>query len=29
VKIVDKTPGAGVDTQEDLIRVEQVLSMKH
>jgi len=27
VKVVDKTPEAGVDTQEDLIRVEQVLSM--
>lgn len=25
VKIVDKTPAAGVDTQEDLLRVEQVL----
>ena len=29
VKVVDKTPGAGVDTQEDLIRVERVLSLKH
>jgi len=29
VKIVDKTPEAGVDTQEDLIRVEQVLSRNH
>jgi 3-deoxy-manno-octulosonate cytidylyltransferase (CMP-KDO synthetase) len=29
VKIVDKTPEAGVDTQEDLMRVEQVLSMNH
>jgi 3-deoxy-manno-octulosonate cytidylyltransferase (CMP-KDO synthetase) len=28
VKVVDKTPQAGVDTQEDLIRVEQVLSLK-
>jgi 3-deoxy-manno-octulosonate cytidylyltransferase (CMP-KDO synthetase) len=28
VKVVDKTPPAGVDTQEDLIRVEQVLSLK-
>jgi 3-deoxy-manno-octulosonate cytidylyltransferase (CMP-KDO synthetase) len=25
VKVVDKTPAAGVDTQEDLLRVEQVL----
>jgi 3-deoxy-manno-octulosonate cytidylyltransferase (CMP-KDO synthetase) len=29
VKIVDQTPAAGVDTQEDLIRVEQVLSLNH
>jgi 3-deoxy-manno-octulosonate cytidylyltransferase (CMP-KDO synthetase) len=29
VQIVDKTPAAGVDTQEDLIRVEQVLGSKH
>ena len=27
VKIVDKTPAAGVDTREDLMRVEQVLSL--
>jgi 3-deoxy-manno-octulosonate cytidylyltransferase (CMP-KDO synthetase) len=27
VEIVDKTPPAGVDTQEDLIRVEQVLRL--
>jgi 3-deoxy-manno-octulosonate cytidylyltransferase (CMP-KDO synthetase) len=27
VHIVDKTPSAGVDTQEDLLRVEQVLRM--
>ncbi len=26
VKVVDKTPPAGVDTQEDLLRVEQILS---
>ncbi|MDP3838046.1 MAG: 3-deoxy-manno-octulosonate cytidylyltransferase, partial [Methylococcales bacterium] len=25
VKVVDKTPEAGVDTQEDLLRVERVL----
>ena len=29
VKIVDKTPLAGVDTKEDLIRVEQVLLSSH
>jgi 3-deoxy-manno-octulosonate cytidylyltransferase (CMP-KDO synthetase) len=29
VKIVDKTPEAGVDTREDLMRVEQVLSLTH
>jgi len=29
VKIVDRTPAAGVDTQEDLLRVEQVLLLKH
>lgn len=29
VKIVDKTPAAGVDTDEDLIRVEQVLRFSH
>ncbi|WP_432746226.1 3-deoxy-manno-octulosonate cytidylyltransferase [Methylobacter sp. G7] len=29
VKIVDQTPAAGVDTQEDLLRVEQVLLLKH
>jgi 3-deoxy-manno-octulosonate cytidylyltransferase (CMP-KDO synthetase) len=29
VKIVDKTPEAGVDTLEDLRRVEQVLSLVH
>ncbi len=29
VKIVDKTPAAGVDTQEDLLRVEQVLRLGH
>jgi 3-deoxy-manno-octulosonate cytidylyltransferase (CMP-KDO synthetase) len=29
VQIVDKTPAAGVDTQEDLIRVEHVLRSKH
>lgn len=29
VKIVDQTPAAGVDTQEDLLRVEQVLFLKH
>ncbi|MDP1771736.1 MAG: 3-deoxy-manno-octulosonate cytidylyltransferase [Methylobacter sp.] len=28
VEIVDKTPAAGVDTQEDLERVEQVLRLK-
>jgi 3-deoxy-manno-octulosonate cytidylyltransferase (CMP-KDO synthetase) len=27
VKIVDQTPQAGVDTQEDLLRVERVLSL--
>ncbi len=29
VKTVDKTPAAGVDTQEDLLRVEQVLRLNH
>jgi 3-deoxy-manno-octulosonate cytidylyltransferase (CMP-KDO synthetase) len=29
VEIVDKTPAAGVDTQEDLMRVEQVLRLNH
>ena len=29
VKIVDKTPAAGVDTREDLMRVEQALSLCH
>ncbi|MFZ2168810.1 MAG: 3-deoxy-manno-octulosonate cytidylyltransferase [Methylococcaceae bacterium] len=29
VKIVDKTPEAGVDTREDLMRVERVLSLNH
>ena len=29
VEIVDKTPDAGVDTQEDLMRVEQVLRLNH
>jgi len=29
VAIVDKTPAAGVDTQEDLMRVEQILSLAH
>lgn len=29
VEIVDKTPPAGVDTQEDLMRVEQVLRSNH
>ncbi|MDI1293579.1 MAG: 3-deoxy-manno-octulosonate cytidylyltransferase [Methylobacter sp.] len=29
VKVVDRTPAAGVDTQEDLLRVEQVLLLKH
>lgn len=29
VEIVDKTPAAGVDTQEDLMRVEQVLHLNH
>ena len=29
VKIVDKTPEAGVDTREDLMRVEQLLSLNH
>jgi 3-deoxy-manno-octulosonate cytidylyltransferase (CMP-KDO synthetase) len=29
VHIVDKTPVAGVDTQEDLIRVEQILRSSH
>lgn len=29
VEIVDKTPAAGVDTQEDLVRVEQVLRLTH
>ena len=28
VKIVEKTPDAGVDTREDLVRVTQVLSLK-
>ncbi len=27
VKIVDKTPAAGIDTHEDLLRVEQLLSL--
>jgi 3-deoxy-manno-octulosonate cytidylyltransferase (CMP-KDO synthetase) len=29
VKVVDKTPQAGVDTQEDLLRVARVLSSSH
>ncbi len=29
VSIVDETPAAGVDTEEDLIRVEQVLRLRH
>jgi len=29
VHIVDKTPAAGVDTEEDLIRVERVLRLNH
>ena len=29
VKIVDKTPEAGVDTPEDLMRVEKLLSLNH
>jgi 3-deoxy-manno-octulosonate cytidylyltransferase (CMP-KDO synthetase) len=29
VKIVDKTPAAGVDTREDLMRVEHVLSLTY
>ncbi|MDO9423333.1 MAG: 3-deoxy-manno-octulosonate cytidylyltransferase [Methylobacter sp.] len=29
VKIVDRTPAAGIDTQEDLLRVEQALLLKH
>jgi 3-deoxy-manno-octulosonate cytidylyltransferase (CMP-KDO synthetase) len=29
VAIVDKTPAAGVDTKEDLMRVEQILSLAH
>ncbi|WP_333878383.1 3-deoxy-manno-octulosonate cytidylyltransferase [Methylobacter sp.] len=29
VHVVDKTPSAGVDTKEDLIRVEHVLSLSH
>jgi 3-deoxy-manno-octulosonate cytidylyltransferase (CMP-KDO synthetase) len=29
VEIVEKTPAAGVDTQEDLMRVEQVLRSNH
>ncbi len=29
VEIVDKTPAAGVDTPEDLLRVEQVLRLNH
>jgi 3-deoxy-manno-octulosonate cytidylyltransferase (CMP-KDO synthetase) len=29
VQTVDKTPAAGVDTQEDLLRVEQVLLLNH
>jgi len=29
VKIVNKTPAAGVDTREDLMRVEQALSLSH
>jgi 3-deoxy-manno-octulosonate cytidylyltransferase (CMP-KDO synthetase) len=28
VKIVDKTPEAGVDTQEDLLRVERVFTFQ-
>lgn len=29
VEIVDETPAAGVDTQEDLMRVEQLLCLNH
>jgi 3-deoxy-manno-octulosonate cytidylyltransferase (CMP-KDO synthetase) len=29
VQVVDKTPEAGVDTLEDLMRVTQVLSLNH
>ena len=29
VKVIDKTPEAGVDTQEDLLRVTRVLAMRH
>jgi len=29
VKVVEKTPEAGVDTQQDLMRVEQILLLKH
>jgi 3-deoxy-manno-octulosonate cytidylyltransferase (CMP-KDO synthetase) len=29
VKIIDKIPAAGVDTREDLMRVEQILNLNH
>jgi len=29
VKVIDKTPEAGVDTHEDLLRVSRVLALKH
>jgi 3-deoxy-manno-octulosonate cytidylyltransferase (CMP-KDO synthetase) len=29
VKVIDKTPEAGVDTHEDLLRVTRVLALKH
>ena len=29
VKVVEKTPQAGVDTHEDLLRVDRILSLKH
>jgi 3-deoxy-manno-octulosonate cytidylyltransferase (CMP-KDO synthetase) len=28
VKVIDNTPEAGVDTQEDLLRVTRVLAMR-
>jgi len=28
VKVIDKTPEAGVDTQEDLLRVTRALAMR-
>jgi len=29
VKVIDKTPEAGVDTPEDLLRVARVLALAH